>query len=368
MHLLCVAQQAHRYMYNNEHPLEPLREYRPKGRFRSSLLFSSALNDPASCEADFGLGRPLYGNAVSRSRARGISRRAFLKYALRYTTGGAVALAVLIAASPAEALLGGRSMVLGHKAITSVSYSVTISSSTNNVDFRTLIINAGWNGTSVVTATVTINSGVYIGSSSTSSPAFTISGSFPGGSVLNLINNGHISGAGAAGGTNTAYNTFTAAGTGGTALSVSVAVNITNNGYIWGGGGGGGAGHSYSYTSTYGGSLYFGGSGGGGGGTTAGTRATATAGGAGAQGKPAPSAGGTGGAGGNPGAGAQGGKGTGLGAGGGGGGGSPGYSGGKGGSNASAKAGQAGGTPGYYVTGNSNVTWLAAGTRLGQAG
>ena len=262
MHLLCVAQQAHRYMYNNEHPLEPLREYRPKGRFRSSLLFSSALNDPASCEADFGLERPLYGNAVSRSRARGISRRAFLKYALKYATGGTVALAVLIAASPAEALLGGRSMVLGHKAITSVSYSVTISSNTNNVDFRTLIINAGWNGTSVVTATVTVNSGVYIGSSSTSSPAFTISGSFPGGSVLNLINNGYISGAGGAGGLK--GKPGAAGSPGGTALSVSVAVNITNNGYIWGGGGGGGAGHSDWGASAYGGWSSSGGNGGGG--------------------------------------------------------------------------------------------------------
>jgi len=85
-------------------------------------------------------------------------------------------------------------------ASSAVAINATISASANNVDFRAKLIAAGWDGVTPVNGTVTINSGVWIGSSSTAAPALTIAGSFPSGSALTLINNGHVSGAGGAGG------------------------------------------------------------------------------------------------------------------------------------------------------------------------
>ena len=90
------------------------------------------------------------------------------------------------------------------------------------------------------TATITVNSGVTIYSTSTSTPALTISGATTGDSIV-LINNGVIMGKGGDGGSSPAQ-------AGGPALSISANISITNNGYIVGGGGagygmgGGGAG------------------------------------------------------------------------------------------------------------------------------
>jgi len=214
--------------------------------------------------------------------------------------------------------------------------NVTISSSTNNVDFRSKLTAAGWNGTLPVVGTVTIAGGVWIGSASTASPALTISGSFPAGSSITLVNNGHISGAGG----------YQNSAVGGPAIQASAPVSIQNNGYIWGGGGAGG--HAGSYVSRYSCSSdcwiagnsspvwAAGGAGGGGGGTIAGWRATSTAGGAGSGG----CVGGTGGA--------------------------PGYAGAAGG-NCGAGGNSPGGAVGNYIVGNSYVTWTTAGTRLGGA-
>jgi hypothetical protein len=149
--------------------------------------------------------------------------------------------------------------------VNSPSFSFTIASNQANANLRSLALAAGWNGSSVVTATV--NAGVYIYSNTVGTPALTINGSWPGG--VTLVNNGLIMGQGGQGG---GFYQFTAAGgaitytpnylqsAGSAAISLGVSCTIQNNSYI---AGGGGAGGSVNNTSTTAG----GGAGGGIGGT-----------------------------------------------------------------------------------------------------
>lgn len=128
------------------------------------------------------------------------------------------------------------------------SFAFTISTNQTNANLRTLAVNAGWNQSSNVLATV--NAGVTIRSTATGTPALTINGSWPGG--VRLVNNGTIFAQGGAGGGGgrvgppPAYGPQPLGGTGqpgfagGTALAVSVPVTIQNAGTIAGGGGGGG--------------------------------------------------------------------------------------------------------------------------------
>ncbi len=123
-------------------------------------------------------------------------------------------------------------------------FSFNISSSQANANLRTLAVNAGWNQSSAVVATV--NGGVYIYSTAVGTPALTINGSWPGG--VTLINNGLIMGQGGQGGgwyfdgvsnpTVTINNYLQSAGS--AAISLGVSCTIQNNSYIAGGGGGGG--------------------------------------------------------------------------------------------------------------------------------
>jgi hypothetical protein len=127
------------------------------------------------------------------------------------------------------------------------NYNYTIPANTNNFDWRKAIVDAGWNGTQAVNATLTITTGIYVTSISTGSYALYISPSFPAGSSLTLINNGYIIGKGGAGGkgggTPSSRLIPGEAGTaGGPALYVGYYTSITNNGLIGGGGGGGGGG------------------------------------------------------------------------------------------------------------------------------
>lgn len=247
-----------------------------------------------------------------------------------------------------------------------VSFRLTISTNQSNLNLRTYALANGWDG--VTNLVATINGGVTISSTSTATPALTISGSFPGG--VSLVNNGLIYGRGGAGGNGGTWSgpsSFTngvAGSAGGVALSVAVAVSVTNNGTIGGGGGGGGGGGAANIFNTY----YCGGGGGGGGiGVSAGG-----GGGAITYGTPYP--------------GTAGGDGTISSAGGGGAGGlysAPYYGGGAGGSGGGRGAaggtgvttpvgyattytfGASGGSAGGSVSGNSNITWVATGTRLG---
>lgn len=102
------------------------------------------------------------------------------------------------------------------------------------------------------TIQVTIQSGVIIGSSSTSTPAFNV-GTWPAGVTRNIELKGRIEGRGGNGG----GVGHTAGFPGGTALLTTEAINLTwTDGEIWGGGGGGGG------SATGGGGEVFGGGGG----------------------------------------------------------------------------------------------------------
>lgn len=257
-------------------------------------------------------------------------------------------------------------------------FGFTIASNASNVDVATAATAAGWNGSSKLV--VTIDSGVYVSASSTGNAALTVSGTFAGG--VELVNNGYIVGMGGAGGSATAYSGGSGSA-GGLALSASSAITITNNGTIAGGGGGGGAGGTSvhlipSYYSWAGG-------GGGGGGRSGLTNSsagssystykhyyengspygagTATAGTLATAGSKASG-------GGIPGYGANGdyylyggngGNGGGWGSSGSNGSSAYGNVGGGGANN----GGGAGGSAGGAVSGNSNITWVSTGTRLG---
>jgi hypothetical protein len=225
--------------------------------------------------------------------------------------------------------------------------SLTISSNQTNLNLRTWALANGWSDTNTFLE-ITIGSGVYLLSNSTSTPALTINGSFPIG--LRLINNGYVigyGGAGGAGGSGLPQAGF-AGSAGGTGISIASPLFIVNNNTIAGGGGGGGGGGGSNFQDFYGG-------GGGGGGVPyavggqpglgtgpgtgrAGAGGTATLSTAGSGGGSQYAAGAAGGGWGTAG-------GT--------------------GASSSQRAGGAGGAAGNYVSGNSYVTWEANGTRLG---
>lgn len=159
---------------------------------------------------------------------------------------------------------GAVDMNTGHGKANAFTVNLTITTNTKNYNIRTAAIAAGWNGTVALITTVTINSGVRVGSSSTATYAMD-TGAIPTGSTVSIINNGYIVGKGGTGGNNNVnLQTRQAGFAGGPALLLQCAVNITNaTGYIYTGGGGGGSG------GTYGGS-YVGGGGGGGAGSSVG--------------------------------------------------------------------------------------------------
>lgn len=250
------------------------------------------------------------------------------------------------------------------------AFLLTISSNQTNANLRTLAVAAGWNQNSPVLAT--INSGIFVSSTSTGTPALTINGSFPGG--VTLVNSGTIQGMGGSAGrggdsAGTQPNVDGRAGnSGGLALSVSVPVRINNLNRIAGGGGGGGGGGGATAAGGKSSPTYSGGGGGGGGGLggsggaggaggpgLSGNYVNGVAGGSGTQ-----TTNGSGGSGGSPGGGVAGGAG--------GAGGSYGSSGSNGvtGTGATQQGtGGGGGAAGAAVTGNSNITWIATGTRNG---
>lgn len=264
-------------------------------------------------------------------------------------------------------------------------FNVTISANVNNYSLSAAALAAGWDGSLPLNSVITIPAGVQIGSADTVTAAFDV-GTVSVGSVLSLINNGVIVGKGGTGGSARASGA-TAGTAGGPAFKTRTPISITNNGTIGGGGGGGGAGEGGGYTvadgKTGGTVNYYAGGGGGGsgagftaspGGTgdttittgykyryaTSGGQGTATVGGAGGSssyGSNGPNdymSGGSGGSGGNLGA--------------------PGSAGNPRGYGAEAGfyptpfswyAATAPGAAGAAVDGNSYVTWVNTGTRLG---
>jgi hypothetical protein len=127
------------------------------------------------------------------------------------------------------------------------NFSPTIASNTTNYNLKSAAIAAGWNQTAPLNATVTINGGVYVYSTSTGAYAFQTGVTFPAGTTLRLINNGIILGMGGAAGVGGVNNLAGGAGAGGgPALLAQHAIQITNNGVIAGGGGGGSGGTAFS--------------------------------------------------------------------------------------------------------------------------
>jgi len=254
------------------------------------------------------------------------------------------------------------------------TFSFTISTGQTNANLRTLAVNAGWPGASKVIAT--IGSGIYISSNSTGTPALTVNGSFPGG--VELINNGLIVGMGGNGGagrnvaSGPSGNGGSAGSAGGLALSVSVALTLNNAGTVAGGGGGGGGGQAGW---EFGGKQFSGCGGGGGGGGRSSNAANSSGGGGGTvsgMNNNIPGSAGTGGTVASAGGGGNGGvlraSGPTQRAGNGGAGGGWGASGSTGGNIVvlnSVGGPFAGGAAGGCITGNSNITYIATGTRLG---
>jgi hypothetical protein len=111
---------------------------------------------------------------------------------------------------------------------------IIISADTANFVLKDALITKGWNQILPVTVNVIVNSGVTVGSNSSTLPAFKVD-SFPNRSIINLINNGTITGKGGDGGAlqSPGFN-------GGDAINISNSININNRGIIGGGGGGGG--------------------------------------------------------------------------------------------------------------------------------
>jgi hypothetical protein len=251
-------------------------------------------------------------------------------------------------------------------------FSFSIASDTANVDLRAAALAAGWNET--IKVKCTINSGVIVYSTSTGSYAMTISGSFPGG--VELVNSGTILGRGGNGGnggqgsSGNAGNNGASGTAAGPALFVSTAVSINNVNRIAGGGGGGGGGGAQGGGGCCG---ISGGGGGGGIGTSAGGSGSTVTGGCsglvarsqdGGGGSLTSNGGGGSGSANGPFTAGTGGSGGGYGSSGSNGGG------GSGGSEESCGSGTAysggsGGAAGAAVVGDSNITWIATGTRNG---
>lgn len=272
---------------------------------------------------------------------------------------------MIVPGSPTAMLLAGGGF----------AFNYVISADTANFNVRTAAIAAGWDGIAPLKATVMVNAGVYVYSTSTASPAFDTGTPFPSGSTITLINNGYIYGMGGAGATggrsippSPMAETPAAGSSGGPALNAQAAITVVNIGVIAGGGGGGGGGGG-AYRDS-GGWFNSGGGGGGGGqgynGGALGSGGSTGGGGYNADGnagtagsKTANGTAGSGGASGGGEVGGDGGNGAALGA--------TGSSGtaGTAGADGAAGSGSAGGSPGNSVTGNSNITWAVTGTRTG---
>jgi len=148
---------------------------------------------------------------------------------------------------------------------------------TVNYNLRNRAIAAGWDGVKRLVASVTINGGVYVYSTSPSVPAFELGTPTPPDptSTIDIQNYGTIEGAGGAGGTGGSVSGATLTngtngGAGGIGISLNYNVTMRNFGIIGGGGGGGGGGGATRHDPTGKMTDFIGASGGGGGGGRAG--------------------------------------------------------------------------------------------------
>lgn len=235
-------------------------------------------------------------------------------------------------------------------------FNATISTVVDQYNVRQEAVNAGWDQVLPLFATVTITSTGVCYSTTTSQPGIRFAGTFPALSQLslNIQSGGVIDGArglGGAGGVGTAVSAPNGqpGGIGGAALSTNFALRVDNLGSIRGGGGGGGGGGA-QFTDNVGWPTAFASGGAGGNGRT--HNNVNTAGSAGGFSNPIGGHSATGGTGGFGGGYGQPGD-TGF---------NGSATGGTGGGNG---VGGNGGAAGAAVVGNSLITWLNTGTRLG---
>ena len=160
----------------------------------------------------------------------------------------------LLAGAPGSGTEISMALLRGKYRIFNLSASAPI----QNLNIYNTSIAAGWNGASALT--YTIPAGIYIWSDSTTLPALTTGGAFPGG--LTIVNNGYIMGKGGKGGVSPGTGNA-----GGPAINLTNPAIIDNTNpaaYIGGGGGGGdGSAKPTNYNGAGGG-----GAGGGDGGTS----------------------------------------------------------------------------------------------------
>ena len=126
-----------------------------------------------------------------------------------------------------------------------VALSYTFSANTANASLNVTSISGYVAGTSDIT--ITINTGVYLYSTSTSNAGLTLTGGTTG-DTITLVNNGYIMGQGGDGGNGKTQDTVGINGNNGCnaiSLGFNTTINNTNASAYIGGGGGGGGGNRY---------------------------------------------------------------------------------------------------------------------------
>lgn len=137
-----------------------------------------------------------------------------------------------------------------------IPLALTISSNTSNYVLDTSKVAGYVPGRTRLTLTVA--SGVQISSASAAAPAFQVDSSWQAGDIIEIVNNGSIGGAGGAGGAGSnpqggirgVSNPPSSGQAGGAGFATSFPVRFTNNGTIGGGGGGGGGSSGWMYSGT----------------------------------------------------------------------------------------------------------------------
>jgi hypothetical protein len=124
-------------------------------------------------------------------------------------------------------------------------FETSITTNITNYNIATAATAAGWDGNSIIYATITVAAGVYVYATTTGTAGLSTGTGYPDNSKIEIINNGFIIGKGGDGYVVTVSDFATGVGgprngnPGGPAMNINYAVTITNNSYIAGGGGAG---------------------------------------------------------------------------------------------------------------------------------
>jgi hypothetical protein len=181
-----------------------------------------------------------------------------------------------------EIQIRSQSVVFPNVEASTSEITIYIDSNARNVNLRSVYNSLYATISATVVVNFVVSPGVLIGSATPSSPSM-LSGGWPAAATVRLVNYGRIQGAGglpgAGGDYVSALNGYNG-GVGGTALKVTRALSVNNQGYIWSGGGGGGGGAATANDADVDGHVDDTGGGGGGGGGAGDVVAPGAAGGA----------------------------------------------------------------------------------------